>query len=83
MLHFSPATRVIKENAGYWSTIIVCLASLVKSWKEFKRYLNLTFMNTPESLLAGWMTSQQENKMKNVHLPKISLLVQIGEEIYM
>ena len=40
-------------------------------------------MNTPESLLAGWMTSQQENKMKNVHLPKISLLVQIGEEIYM
>ena len=30
MLHFSPATRVLKENAGYWSTIIVYVASLVK-----------------------------------------------------
>ena len=30
----------------------------------------------------GMIGISGKNKMKNVHLPKISLFVQIGEEIY-
>ena len=32
--------------------------------------------------LMGMIGISSKNKMKNVHLPKISLFVQIGEEIY-
>ena len=31
--------------------------------------------------IIGLVTIPRKNKMKNVHLPKISLLVQMGEEI--